>query len=95
MAEENNLEQLNKIEHDMDTAELNKKKRGAKSYSLASMIIAGLWIGVLTILKGFKFIELDVTEEIIPSGIMLAGVFSPVYISIILDKIKEIRIGKE
>lgn len=58
------------------------------------MIIAGLWVSVLTILKGFGLVNLDVTEEIIPSGIVLAGVFSPVYISIILDKIKDIRIGK-
>lgn len=67
-----------------------KKTLGAKDYSLAGMVIAGLWVGVLSILKGLGKVDLDIKDEIIPSGIALAGIFSPVYISIYLDKIKEI-----
>lgn len=67
------------------------KGKGAKQYSLFSMIFAGLWITVLTILKGLGVINLDVKEEIITTGIAVAGVFSPVYFSIMLDKIKEIK----
>lgn len=59
------------------------------------MIIAGLWIGVLTILKGLGVISLEVKDEIIPTGITIAGVFSPVYFSIIMDKIKDITGGNK
>lgn len=71
--------------------EESEKKKGAKQYSLFSMIIAGLWIGTLTVLKGLGIINLDVKSEIITTGIAIAGVFSPVYFSIMLDKIKEIK----
>lgn len=57
------------------------------------MIVAGLWIGVLTLLKGFGVINLDVSSEIIPSGITLAAVFCPVYFNLIMDKIKDIKLG--
>lgn len=68
-------------------------KKGAKDYSLFSMIFSGLWIITLTLLKGFNVVSLSILEEIIPSGIAIAGVFSPVYFSIFLDKIKDIRFG--
>lgn len=57
-----------------------------------SMIIAGVWIAVLTILKGLSIMKLDM-GDIIGSGISIAAVFSPVYFSIFLDKIKDIRTG--
>lgn len=69
-----------------------EKKKGAKDYSLASMIIAGVWIAVLTILKGLSIMKLDM-GDIIGSGVAIAAVFSPVYFSIFLDKIKDIRTG--
>jgi len=56
------------------------------------MIIAGVWIAVLTILKGLSIMKLDM-GDIIGSGISIAAVFSPVYFSIFLDKIKDIRTG--
>lgn len=68
-----------------------ENKKGAKDYSLFSMIFSGVWIITLTLLKGFDVIKLSIMEEIIPSGIAIAGVFSPVYFSIFLDKIKDIR----
>lgn len=79
----------------MEEQEKSTSKKGAKDYSLFSMIIAGLWIGVLTILKGFGVIHLEVKSEIITSGIAIAGVFSPVYFSILMDKIKDIKVVKE
>jgi Kef-type K+ transport system membrane component KefB len=75
-----------------------KKKRGAKGVSLASMVIAGVWIGALSLLKAFwgllsqKEFGLSM-EEILFSGVVLAAVFTPVYLSIILDKIRDIRLG--
>lgn len=68
-----------------------ENKKGAKDYSLFSMIFSGVWIITLTLLKGFDVIKLSIMEEIIPSGIAIAGVFSPIYFSIFLDKIKDIR----
>ena len=56
------------------------------------MIIAGVWIAVLTILKGLSIMKLDM-GDIISSGVAIAAVFSPVYFSIFLDKIKDIRTG--
>lgn len=76
----------------MADEEKEEKKKGAKDYSLLSMIISGIWIAVLTVLKGLNIINLDVRSEIIVSGIAIAGVFSPVYFSIILDKIKELKL---
>ena len=80
-------------------------KVGAKGVSLISMIIAGVWIILLVLIKAFwgvfgtiwgplKEVEfyLDV-GDILFSGVVLAAVFTPVYFSIILDKVKEIRRG--
>jgi hypothetical protein len=77
-----------------DDKELQEgKKMGAKQYSLFAQIFSGLWIAVLTILKGFKIISLEL-GDIIYSGVAVAAIFSPVYFSIFLDKIKEIRLAK-
>jgi hypothetical protein len=32
-------------------------------------------------------------NEVVLSGVIMAAVFSPVYLSIILDKIKDIKVG--
>jgi hypothetical protein len=77
---------------------VEKKGPGAKGVSLASMVVAGAWIGALSLLKAFwglltaKEFGLPM-EEILLSGVVLAAVFTPVYLSIILDKIRDIRLG--
>jgi DMSO/TMAO reductase YedYZ heme-binding membrane subunit len=79
-----------------DVAE--KRGPGAKGVSLASMVVAGAWIGALTVLKAFwglitqKEFGLSM-EEILLSGVVLAAIFTPVYLSIILDKIRDIKLG--
>lgn len=70
-----------------------EKKLGAKEYSFFAQIFSAAWITVLTILKGLKIISLDLAD-IIYSGIAIAAIFSPVYFSIFLDKIRDIRFGK-
>jgi DMSO/TMAO reductase YedYZ heme-binding membrane subunit len=75
-----------------------KKGKGAKDVSLASMVVAGVWIGTLSLLKAFWHLlaekEFGLSmEEILLSGIVLAAIFTPVYLSIILDKIRDIRLG--
>ena len=85
-----------------DLADLEKyatpknKKAGAKEYSLLGQIFAAIWIVVWSALKFYKGIangqEVEVTD-IIYSGIAIAACFSPVYVSILFDKIKAIRFG--
>jgi hypothetical protein len=69
------------------------KKPGAKQYSLFAQIFSGAWIVVLTVLKGLKIVTLE-TQDIIYTGIAVAAIFSPVYFSIFLDKIRDIRLAK-
>lgn len=63
-------------------------KIGAKLLSKGAMIVSSLWIGVLTIMKGYGKINLSI-EEIIISGAAITAVWTPTFISIITDKIKE------
>ena len=76
-----------------------KQKPAAKDVTLKSMIIAAIWIGVLSLVKAFwplfSVTDFGLTmKDIVLSGVIMAAVFSPVYLSIILDKVKEIRIGE-
>ena len=70
-----------------------EKKLGAKQYSLFAQIFSGTWIATLTILKGLAVLTLE-TQDIIYTGIAVAAIFSPVYFSIFLDKIRDIRLTK-
>jgi hypothetical protein len=76
-----------------------KSSSSAKEISKWSMVISGCWIGILSLIKAFWFVfsstgEFGLTmDEIILSGITLAAIFTPVYLSIILDKIKDMKIG--
>lgn len=67
---------------------MSLKKIGAKLLSKGAMIFSSAWIAVLTILKGYGKIELDI-NEIIYSGVAITAVWTPTFISIITDKIKE------
>ena len=86
--------------------EAAEKKAGAKEISLAAMIIAGVWIILLILIKAFwgvfgiKWTALKEVSfgldvgDILFSGVVLAAVFTPVYFSIIVDKVKDIKTGK-
>lgn len=63
-------------------------KIGAKLLSKSAMIVSSVWIAVLTIMKGYGKINLSI-EEIIISGAAITAVWTPTFISIITDKIKE------
>jgi hypothetical protein len=76
-----------------ETENREAKKPGAKRCSLFAQIFSGTWIAVLTVLKGLSIIALE-TSDIIYTGIAIAAIFSPVYFSIFLDKIREIRLAK-
>ena len=68
----------------------------AKSTSLAGQIVASIWIAGWT---AYKFIStglLNVTVyDIMMSGVGIAMCFTPVYFSILMDKVKEIRFGPD
>jgi len=77
---------------------IGKKNGNAKEISLKSMIISAVWIGALSLLKAFwSLISINAfgltMNEIVLSGIVMAAVFSPVYLSIVLEKIKDIKVG--
>ena len=61
---------------------------GAKILSKVAMIFSSAWIAVLTLMKGFKKIDLDI-DDIIYSGVAITAVWTPTFISIITDKIKK------
>jgi DMSO/TMAO reductase YedYZ heme-binding membrane subunit len=74
------------------------EKKGAKDVSLSSMIISGVWIALLSLVKAFWHLfseeEFGLSmDEILLSGVVLAAIFTPVYLSIVLDKIRDIKIG--
>ncbi len=81
-----------------DSVDKVEKKSGAKNISLGSMLVSAIWIGALSLLKAFWGIISEKSfgltmNEIVLSGVIMAAVFSPVYLSIILDKIKDIKVG--
>ncbi|MBC6720321.1 hypothetical protein [Treponema sp. Marseille-Q4130] len=82
--------------HNDESAESRKDvKQGlkAKPISLKSQIIAAIWIAGWS---AFKFASDSYSikiNDVIFSGLGIAACFSPVYLSIVMDKIKEIRFG--
>lgn len=64
----------------------------AKSSSLVAQIIGALWIAGWSVYRFIK--SIPTVREIVISGIFIAAVFSPVYFSLIMDKIVT-RIGKD
>lgn len=66
----------------------NKSKRA----SLIGQIVMALWVAGWStyMFLGGKVIPIN---DIILSGVAIAGAFSPIYLSIWLDKIKEIKNG--
>ena len=69
-------------------AEETEKSIGAKVLSKLAMVFSSIWIAVLTILKGLNKIDLDI-DSIIYSGVAITAVWTPTFISIITDKIKD------
>lgn len=79
------------------TVGTTKNKKGkAKITSLIAQALAALWIGFWNSFQFAKMIKsnshIEVTD-IILSGLSIAACFCPVYFSMIMDKIKNIRFG--
>ena len=78
------------------TNENEKKGIKAKGASLWGQIAAAVWIGVGSAAQFardmFKDQHVSATD-IVLSGLALAACFTPVYFNLIMDKIKEIKLG--
>lgn len=66
---------------------------GAKPASLWAQIIAAVWIAGWSAFKFARAPEAIDMIDVMLSGVTIAACFIPVYFSIILDKIKEIKLG--
>ena len=84
----------------MEKNEINEteEKKGikAKSASLWGQIVAAVWIGGWNAAQFVKDITSGVHingAEIVTSGLAIAACFTPIYFNMIMDKIKEIKVG--
>ena len=71
----------------------DQPQRRAKKATLFAMKVASLWIAIFTIARSvFLIYDKDFLpmNEIITSGLMIGAIYAPVYISMILDKFKEL-----
>jgi hypothetical protein len=66
----------------------------AKTSSFLAQIAAAVWVLAMSVLKGLKKIDMEMTD-IILSGGAIATVFCPVFVSIWLEKIRDIKWGKQ
>lgn len=83
----------NNIDVNVEAEKKEKKELQAKPVSLKSQLIAALWVAGWS---AFKFIREPMNisiKDVLLSGIGIAACFSPVYLSIVPDKVKEIRFG--
>ena len=78
------------------TNENEKKGIKAKGASLWGQIAAAVWIGGWNAAQFardiFKGQHVSATE-IILSGLAIAACFTPIYFNLIMDKVKEIKLG--
>ena len=78
------------------TNENEKKGIKAKGASLWGQIAAAVWIGGWNAAQFIKDLTAGVHisgQDIIISGLAIAACFTPVYFNLIMDKIKEIKVG--
>ena len=83
-------------EKENTTNENEKKGIKAKGASLCGQIAAAVWIGGWNAAQIIKDLTAGVHisgQDIIISGLAIAACFTPVYFNLIMDKIKEIKVG--
>lgn len=78
------------------TNETEKKGVKAKGASLWGQIAAAVWVGGWSAAQFIKDLSagrpLDIKTVII-SGLAIAACFTPVYFNLLMDKIRDIKIG--
>jgi len=66
----------------------------AKTSSLWGQILSAVWAAFWFVYMFVTIPESLNSASIIASAVMIPACFSPVFVSIILDKVKEIKLGK-
>lgn len=72
-----------------------EKKLKAKPVSLIGQIVAAVWVAGWSSFFIIKNIQTVNIFDIILSGFAIAACFAPVYFNLIMDKIKDIKLGGE
>lgn len=72
-----------------------EKKLKAKPVSLIGQIVAAVWVAGWTTFYMIKNIETISVWDIVISGFAIAACFTPVYFNLIMDKIRDMKIGGE
>lgn len=78
------------------TGTVEKTKDGgpsAKGSSLWAQIIAAVWIAAWSAFKFARNPEVIDVTDVMLSGVSIAACFLPVYFSIIMDKVRDMKIG--
>ena len=79
-----------------ETPQTENKGIKAKGASLWGQIAAALWVGGWNTAQFIKNLNagqpLD-TKAVIVSGLAIAACFTPVYFNLLMDKIREIKLG--
>lgn len=70
-----------------------KKELKAKPVSLIGQIVAAVWIAGFSSFYLIKNVETINIWDIVISGFAIAACFTPVYFNLIMDKIRDMRIG--
>ncbi|PIE98618.1 MAG: hypothetical protein CR988_02330 [Treponema sp.] len=70
------------------------KKLKAKTASLIGMILSVVWIVLWCSLKFIGVFSSIQVSEVLYSGLAIGGVFAPVSVGIIFDKVKDIKFAK-
>ena len=66
----------------------------AKTASLLAQVAAALWITVWASILFSKTIDKITIWDIIIAGLGIAACCSPIYFNIVMDKVKEWKLGK-
>lgn len=72
-----------------------EKKLKAKPVSLIGQIVAAVWVAGWSSFFIIKNIQTVNIFDIILSGFAIAACFAPIYFNLIMDKIKDIKLGGE
>ncbi len=81
-----------------EPAEIKKEKKHkklkAKTASLVGMILSVVWIVIWCSLKFTGVFASIQVSEVLYSGLAIGGVFAPVSVGIIFDKVKDIKFAQ-
>jgi len=87
----NNAE-ANETQESQVSVQPEKKKGFASIASLAGQIFAAAWVAVWSGVKFAQDLQAASIQDFIFSGFAIAGCFSPVFVNMAMDKIKDMKL---